>query len=320
MKLQEAEFLRQKDQWAHTQQQYQHYVDQLVMEKEELLRRHTIESGELRKKNALLLDQVQRLESTAMSTAPSSAGFSAEFSDFDPLAMNSWDEFALPNDFSLEAEARTEMPVPHAGAKQPEAAKSTPAEHEKAVTSSVLLMLLLCGAWVVSHGPEGSTDQLLPSMPDEMRTASAAVLDSLYKDSGIQLHPGGHADHTPRPTDRYELAPASQPSPDTLQRRLVAPSSEQRQEQAFALTARQYNDLTSGIGPSYHAATYPPPDRTPPPPPSTGYPAARARSVGEALAADPPSAATGSLLRGCVSTQVLMDFARMVARTQPRVH
>ena len=312
------------------QQQYQQHIDQLVLEKEDLVRRHTIESAELRKKNAVLTEQMQRLESTAMSTAPSSTGFSADFSEFDGLTMNSWDDFSISNDFSLEHGAHQQVPAtssvmtaknqlqqsqlhqPQMHQPQQELQQPKPGE-DKAVTSSLLLMLLLCGAWVISRGPK-SGSEVLPTVSEEMQTASAAVLQNLYRDSGISL---GFASEQ---TSSQQLGPRRARSTlDSLQHRLIQPSDQQLHDQAFALTPTQYNELTSGV------AHYPPTVSV--------FEAEGVPTVGEALAGGPGAAGisssgpsspgggaadsyTRSVLKGRVSADVLKEFARMVAVTK----
>jgi len=108
-----------------------------------------------------------------------------------------------------------------------------------------------------------------------------------------------------------------QSSLDHLHRRLVQPTEQQMRDQAFSLTPTQYNDITSGIGQF--------------PPAASVYEGAGGRTVGDALAADPvpiesgagdagggstAEAYTRSVLKGRVSSQVLKEFARMVAVTK----
>lgn len=315
-KAQEAAWQREKDNWAMSQQQYQRYIESMAMEKEEIVRRHTIETGELRKKNALLMEKMQRMEGTAMSTAPSSTGFSADFSDFDHLTMNSWDEFSVAHDFSIEADQRVDAPLVAMSKKDmaPDISNNVSGD-DKAVSSGFLLMLLLCGAWVASRSPSDSTN-LLPTIPDDLRTASATVLDNIYRDSGVQIQdpttgPSGFAttmhdaSHGPKTTlSAFEFASISQSPLEDLHHRLVAPSEQQLREQAFSLTADQYNDLTSTGGFAHSSSRD------------------TRRSIGEILAASRiPSEGvaetyTQSLMKDRVSSQVLKDFARMVVQSK----
>lgn len=144
MKLREGEFLREKEDWNLSQQQYKQYIDSLLLEKEEMVRSHTLETGDLRKKNAVLTELVQKAESTAMSAVPSSSGFSAEFSDIDSITMegSAWDSFSFVNDFAMEPEPRPENAVIVQPKKFEKAATS---DSDKPAASGLLLMVItLC--------------------------------------------------------------------------------------------------------------------------------------------------------------------------------
>ena len=311
LKVQETEYARAKDAWSTSQQQYQQYIDSLVLEKEELVRRHTIETGELRKKNAILVEQMQRMESTAMSTAPSSTGFSADFSDFDHLTMNSWDDFPMGNDFSIETEPRPDTAMVVA----PKQEANNHAQDDKGVTSGFLLMLLLCGAWVASRSST-STANILPKIPDDMRVVSASVLDNIYKDTGIQLQsgptsghhlqavakPSGAAQSHKSTLSTYELASLSHSSLDALHHRLTSPSEQQLRDQAFSFASGQFNHISSDGGYAIPGAFE---HRR-----NIGDVLATVQGAGESTVAE---TYTRSLMRDRVSTQVLKDFARMVA-------
>lgn len=316
--MQEAEWTTTKESWVSQQRQYQQYVDGLILEKEELVRRHTLETGDLRKKNAILSEQLQRMEGVGMSNAPSSTGFSGEFCDFDNLTMNSWDEFPVNNEFSMESEPHAQN---NAGTTPKNDVHNLNLGDDKAVASGFLLMLLLCGAWVASRSSTSSSP-FLPAIPDDMRAASATVLDNIYKGSGVTLD--GVTDGNPIVTparrsfvvngpqtalSAFELASFTHTSLESLHQRLTAPTEQQQREQAFSLTPTQYNELA----------------------PQNAYPDSNffgspdAKNVGQVLgAAD--TACEGnmgdtyakSLLKGRVSTQVLKDFARMVAESRPQ--
>ena len=329
IKLQEAEWIREKESWVTTQQRYKQYIDTIVMEKEELVRHHTIESGELRKKNSLLTEQIQRMESTAMSTAPSSTGFSADFSDFDQLTMNSspWDNFSIANEFSIEDEPVVETSM--LAAASTSSAYSKPEDlivkdDEKTAASGFLLMLLLCGAWIASRGSSSaSTNNGLPMMSDDMRAASATVLDHIYQDAGINpprrslpsLHSVPLSRSSPRFNDPYKGhtthgAYGGVDVPVTplerLHERLTKPNEFQLRQQAFSLTPAQYNDLSTDGALLSHQN----------PNSNTG------RSLGEALtrirsASRGPAAEvyTRSLLMERIPSEIVKDFARMVGES-----
>lgn len=315
MRMREEQWEQQRESWQSAQQQYKQYIDDLITEKEEMIRCHTLETAELRKKNAHLTEQAQKLESISMSAVPSSTGFSADFSDFDHPTMQSspWDNFSMVHDFSIEAEHKQETSL----VVLPNKAKAASKDDDKAATSGLLLMLLLCGAWVASSGSTTSAPSI-PTMPDDVRVASAAVLENIYKDAGLQPaelpHPKeSKVDAKKTPSQdgsktalgAFDFASLSTSPVASLHDQLITPSMRQQREQDFSLSADQYNCLTS--------------DETldePAPPAASGR-----RNLGEALAAmrrgKQGSAAevyTRSLMWDEVPTNVVRDFARMVAQ------
>ena len=314
--MREADLAREKDNWIVSHQQLQRYIDELTLEKEELVQRHTIETADLRRKNAILAEQAQKYEAISMSAVPSSTGYSADFSDFDHLTMESspWDNYSMVNDYGLGGEIKTEASLGEAS----EGDKVTARDDGKTATSGLLLMLLLCGAWVASSNNSAGSSSL-PRMPEDVRVASAEVLETIYKDAGIQpqrtLRPNGgnnaalelsNTRHAPVKTtlSASEIASLSSSPLATLHHQLATPSHAQQREQAFSLSANQYNGITSG-------EILDEPD----PPVAT-----HRRNLGEALAAlrnDKQGSAaeiyTRSLMWNQVPTDVVRDFARMVA-------
>lgn len=314
MKLRETDWLREKENWMASHQQLQHYIDELTLEKEDLVQRHTIETRDLRQKNAILAEQAQKYEAISMSAVPSSTGYSADFSEFDHLTMESspWDNFSMVNDFSLGGELKTEAALPDPS----EGDKAVPRDDGKTATSGLLLMLLLCGAWVASSN-NAAVSAPLPRMPEDVRLASAEVLETIYKDAGIPsqriVRRNGHAVElklsNTMPTSvkttlsASEIASLSSSPLASLHQQLAAPSHAQQREQAFSLSANQYNGISSG--------DFVDEDRPV---------VAHRRNLGEALAAlrnDKQGSAaeiyTRSLLWNEVPTDVVRDFARMVA-------
>lgn len=300
----------------HRQKQY---IDELLAEKEEMVRRHTVETTELRRKNAILADQAQKMDAVAMSAVPSSNGYSADFSEFDHLAIDncSWENFSTANGFAMEPEQKEEMSLVN-----PSNLDKYKSKHdERATCSGLLLMLLLCGAWVTSNS--ASTKQsAIPEMPEDVRTASAAVLETIYNDAGLQLPTSlsgrkQDADTRRASTSRHPSFKTTVNANDfsgistsplaSLHHQLVTPTDQQRRDQAFSLSVNQYNSITSDDD-----ATTPNEVQT-----------ARRRNLGAALAtmrstkqAKEGSAAevyTRSLLWDELPVEVIHEFAQMVA-------
>lgn len=273
LRIQQLEWTRQRESWMAAEEQYKRYIDDLVMDKEELIRRHTVETTELRRKNAVLTEQVQKLESLSMSTAPSSNGYSTGFEDFGNLTMDSnpWDNFSYEFNEMEPAAIKQEtalVMLPKKDATQHAALNDSDGRTGKdGVTSGLLLMLLLCGAWVASQpdssaSDPSSTSSLIPQMPEDVRVASTAVLESIYQEAGVQpavaralersssVQTSYNIKGSPNPAGRRSTAfpyqgssSSSSSSLNTLHHRLITPSAEQHHAQAFGLSAEQYNAL-----------------------------------------------------------------------------
>ena len=302
------------DEWARKEQQYQQYIENMQMEKEEMVRAHTIESGDLRKKVSVLTDHIGRLESTAMSAVPSSTGFSAEYSDIDSLTMDgAWDNISFLNDFSVDPEVKVENSI--VPAKKAE--NSLLSEPEKPAAQGLLLMLLLFGAFVASKGSSPS----IPKMSDDVRAASATLLEDIFKDAGIQQSSSVSEAVAPRPSGNswstapvqsmgHEMVGVTSSTLGDLADNLARPTEEQNHEQLFSLSAAQYNGLTSQDFLNH----------TPQRSTSQGR-----RNLGETLAAmranSKKSAAevyTRSLLWDQVPSEVVRNFAKLVSECNSR--
>ncbi|KAI4213041.1 MAG: hypothetical protein LQ351_004385 [Letrouitia transgressa] len=319
LKVREAGWTREKEEMMMFHHRQKQYIDELLAEKEEMVRRHTVETTELRRKNAILADQAQKMDAVAMSAVPSSNGYSADFSEFDHLAIDncSWENFSTANGFAMEPEQKEEMSLVN-----PSNLDKYKSKHdERATCSGLLLMLLLCGAWVTSNS--ASTKQsAIPEMPEDVRTASAAVLETIYNDAGLQLPTSlsgrkQDADTRRASTSRHPSFKTTVNANDfsgistsplaSLHHQLVTPTDQQRRDQAFSLSVNQYNSITSDDD-----ATTPNEVQT-----------ARRRNLGAALAtmrstkqAKEGSAAevyTRSLLWDELPVEVIHEFAQMVA-------
>lgn len=213
-----------------------HKSETLQMEKEDMVRSHTLETGELRKKNTFLQERLREMqesmERTPMAHQNSSSGFS--------------DTFGFEGDFDLDGDCWTEPMIHEATPVKTE--KVAPlAESEKPVAPGVLLILLLCGALVASSK---SATPALPPLPKQLQTASAAVLQNIFHDAGVS-EVGRVEIVDPTSSDSWVVAKSDGSRMVGLESTMDALSSfdkitpEQQREQFMQLTPAEYNDVTS---------------------------------------------------------------------------
>jgi hypothetical protein len=301
-------------------QQYEFHLRNLEMEKEEMVRAHTLETGDLRKKISVLTEHVQRLESTAMTAVPSSSGFTADYSDIDSLTMDgAWDSISFLNDYPADTEIKREVSMEPA--KRAEAALIS--EQDKPAAQGLLFMLLLFGAFVASKG----SSPAIPRMSDDVRAASATLLEDIFKDAGVPHPtadiPSGIAEAVgPMQSGDAWFGPSSGQlhtnnmasfGPSHLgdfADSLSHPTEEQKHEQLFSLSAAQYNGVA---GHDFRRNT---------PVPSTSQ---GRRNLADTLASmrsnSKQSAAevyTRSLLWDQVPRDVVHNFAKMVQEHNSR--
>ena len=299
------QFRQQEGMWLQEQSSWRAEVNRLMMEKEELVQSHTLETANLRKKNNILMDDAQRRPSVPMSVNPSSTGYSSTFSEFDHLSMNdspTWgDEFSLVNHGIPEGEATQTRTTPLQSRVD-----RVEKDDEKSVGSGLLLMLLLCGAWVASKG-SGETAGM-PQIPDDVRAASTTVLDNIYKDAGLSTQ-------NPNPNSMVVMKPQSSSHHPVMHHefnqhnnpfgynQITAPTLQQQRDEAFSLTPSQYNALTTDD-------TFFPPTPSPLPIVKPG------RNLHDTLRLNRKGSAseayTRSLMWDEVPANVVRDFARMM--------
>ncbi|KAI1128289.1 bZIP transcription factor [Nemania abortiva] len=297
-----AQLLREKE-------YMQNHIEDLRLEKEEMVQRHTIETGELRKKVTILTDHVQRLEHAAM---PSNNGFGNSFNDMENITMDgAWDNMTYMEDYAMEPEVKQEVQIVHQ--KKPEITLS--AEIEKPATQGHLLfMLFLVGAFVLSN----RSTPTFPRVSEDMREASATLLNNILKDADVAHAPNNALEAAaPQPSGATWTTSASIPiashtmdsvTPSMLgdlADSLTQPTEQQVNEQAFSLTPAQYNGITSQDF-----------IRAPQPPPNSH----KRRNLAEALANMRPNEKqsasevyTRSLLWDQIPGDVVRNFAKMVA-------
>ncbi|KAH8675889.1 bZIP transcription factor [Xylariales sp. PMI_506] len=303
-----ADLNRKMEQLLHTNEFLTRQLDSARMEKEELIREHTIETGELRKKVSVLTDHVKRVENT---TIPSNPGFSHGFSEMEGLTMEpSWDNIGFMGDYPMEQEPKQELQV--APVKKPEITLSTDAD-KPSTQGGLLFMLFLVGAFVLSN----RTTPSIPRVSEDVRVASATLLENIFKDAGVAQGPDQvMAAGAPQPSGSswslnapsMNIAGMGSIAPSVLgdlSDSLTQPTADQTNEQLFSLTPAQYNGVTSQD--FLHGA----------PPPSTSQ---GRRNLAEALStmrsSGKQSAAevyTRSLLWDQIPSDVVRNFAKMVA-------
>lgn len=324
----EIEQLRvQLDQMFREKQQDLQLVEQLKFEKEEMVRTHTIETGELRKKVSVLTNHIQSLEGAAMSQTggmsapPFSSG--SHFGDMDGITIGGpWDNIGLfSTDFSMEQQQQQQPEVKQElqlmSSKKQEVA--IPSDGEKTSTQGGLLfMLFLVGAFVLS-----SRQPSIPRVSEDVRAASATLLENVLKDAGVSQSASTGLDlvaSQPTGTSWASAPTASMavlgvglngvaPSMlGDLSDSLTNPTEEQQNEQLFGLTAAQYDGVQS-----QDFLQNAPIEK----PNSQGR-----RNLAEALASmrsnSKAEVYTRSLLWDQIPSDVVRNFAKMVAECNTR--
>lgn len=286
---------------------FQNRTEVLMMEKEELIASHTNETGELRKKVSVLSDHVKSLENASM---PSNAGYSNAFNDMEMTMDHSWENMGFLGEFQpMEQDVKQELQV--VPTKRTEIA--LPAEVEKSSQGGILFMLFLVGAFVLSNRSAPS----IPRVSEDLREASATLLENIFKDAGVHgpdaamaasaPQPSGNswAMATPTPMHTANMNGIAPSQLGDLSDSLTQPTQQQTKEQLFSMTPAQYNGVTSQDFLQ----------NAPPPATSQGR-----RNLAESLAAmrnnDKQSAAeiyTRSLLWDQIPRDVVRNFAKMVA-------
>ncbi|KAI0478833.1 bZIP transcription factor [Xylariaceae sp. FL0804] len=294
-----AQLMREKD-------FLQDHIDSLRMEKEEMVQSHTIETGDLRKKVAILTDHVQRLENAATMSGGSAGGFAATNgfgNEMDGLAAAPWDDSSMgfmadyaieaagPHEVKQEAQQQQQQQqlVPAAAAKKPEVAfpadlGSSGSEKPSAAHGGLLFLAFLVGTFVLS---KGSTTPTLPRVSEDVREASATILDDIFKDAGVAHNaPDDSSSSSSAMAHAAAAAPpqpsgvvggwAPMPSPmagmsgmgmgmgmgmdgvvapsmlGDLADSLTQPTEDQLNQQLFSLTPAQYNGVQSQDFPMRH--------------------------------------------------------------------
>lgn len=305
-----------KEKMAHLlreKQSYQDYIETLTLEKDEMIRAHTIETGELRKKVGVLTEHVQRLESNSMAAAAPQVNhaFPNSYDDMDDIDMaGAWDNANFLNDYAVEPEIKQEMTI--IPTKKNDSLIAADGDKGASHQGGLLFMLFLVGAFVMSS----RSTPAIPPMSEAIRAASATLLDNVLKDAGVNAHSHGMQPMAPQPSGTswvQQTATGAMPSmsvtPSMLEKlgdALTQPTEEQTNDQIFSLSAAQYN------GVSNQDFLHNPPERST----SQGR-----KNLADALAsmrtANKQTGAaevyTRSLLWDQIPSEVVRDFAKMFA-------
>jgi hypothetical protein len=324
MRIEYHALLEEKENWHRESMDMHHMINQLQFDKEDLVRTHTLETGELRKKVSVLTERLETATGNGMAVAPSTT-FTDFASEMDNLHMGNsdWDNYIFVNDFASD-----EQSSPQQNNEQNLAVVPRSKDEDKPVASGLLLMLLLCGAFVASKS--GNAAPPIPRMPDEVRAASATVLDSIFKDAGVSttlseqgiianrvsvMEPGPSGIAWPKTTlSGSELAGISGSHLDHMHSQLTGLTKDQEAEQLFSITPAQYNSMNSM---DFTRQRYSDEMNDPI---SPGSQPSHRRNLAESLAAmreqnKGDSAAeiyTRSLLWDKIAPEVVQEFKRMV--------
>lgn len=240
----EADHQREKGEWMSQQGQITQYIENLHMEKDEMIRVHTLETADLRKKNNILMETVEKLE---RGVKPSPVDNHGEFAGFENLSMEGhpWEEFTMANGLSMSE------PI-HAPPSQALANERASEKHP--FSWNAFYMCLLFGAYIASNNTL-LPGRSLPQMSEEYRAESANVLKAVLASSPPELaNPVAHAavsTAVPGPSmtgmqiSQMGPAPTGSSNLDQLHDALVMPTEDQERAQVFALNADQYNSLTT---------------------------------------------------------------------------
>lgn len=327
--------------------QAQQQIQGLIYEKEDLVAEHTRETGELRKKINILTEKLSAKASGTATVTPCSTDFTDFASDMNSLTMDQdeWNNYIFVDPLFQDQDATPHHQQPAQSnnslvvASRPKPQQLLDAD--KPVASGLLLMLLLCGAYVAT---QSSGSQAPPGfrVTGEVRAGAQAVLNDILQEASPAAGQSAHhvvANHMnglepgpsavaaswqPKATlSQAEFASISNPSGlgldashlDHLHHNLVMPTKDQEAEQLFSLTANQYNSLTSTEfnRPAYHMASDTPPTTDE----GSTSPTSGRKTLAQALQSrhdDHSKAAvyTRSLLGEQIPADIVKEFQKMV--------
>ncbi|KAH7163052.1 hypothetical protein B0J13DRAFT_615657 [Dactylonectria estremocensis] len=245
-----AELRAKLEQVLIEKQSYTNYIENLNLEKEEMIRSHTIETGELRKKVSVLTDHVQRLESNAVPSANAGANaYPGAYDNMDDMGMTSaWDTSNFLNEYPVEPEVKQEMAM--VPTKKAETNPFSADGEKPAAQGGLLFMLFLVGAFVLSS----RSTPAIPRVSEDVRAASATLLDNVLKEAGVNPQAASLMAAAPQtsgaaswgnPMNDIVMDGVAPSMLSELGEALTQPTQEQTNEQIFSISAAQYNGVSS---------------------------------------------------------------------------
>jgi len=330
MALQIENHVQEKEQLMRERVQFQEQMQEMTWEKENMVQDHTLETGELRKRIGILAERLENTES-GMPSQPGSADYNDFTNEMGGLTMDPSDWDFLVNDFVMDSDAAQQKPQETSLVLAPKK-KDAVVEDEKPIASGILMLLLLCGAWVATKSTSSSTPNIpLPHLSDDVRATSALVLNNIMKDAGLPpaqatsatsgMEPAvssvPQARHVSFAGPGFTSAAAqSNDRLGSISNKLVNPTKDQEAEAAFSLSVAQYNSITSDPTQSVYS-TSPSDDELMTPETSQS---SRRRGLADSLKAmrddaKGDSAAnvyTRSLLWDRIPSEIMHEFQRMV--------
>jgi len=318
---------QEKDHLQRENAQLQELVQQAEWDKENMVNDHTKETSDLRKKIQVLTEIVDAHESSDSSRNGSTnydfplnqemSGLSVDGLDMgwdDPFA-----DFVMDGDMTPNVSKPLESTLVIAPKKKIEEEKT-----DQSGTSGLLMLLLMCGAWVASKATT-SMPVTIPRMPEEVRSDAAVVFDDLMKDHGVSTFQATGALEQVQTTTNVRHISFAMPSAasstsrlSNMHNHLTKPTKRQEVESAFSLSVKQYEGLTS-------TDFAEPPYSTPPEDDASTSPSHRRHLIDslKAMREDAKGHATAnvytrSLLWERIPDDVVQQFKRMADQTSSR--
>ncbi|KAL5611556.1 hypothetical protein BROUX41_000859 [Berkeleyomyces rouxiae] len=276
---------KQCERLAVEKQQFQDYIQRCSAEKENLVREHTVEASNLHKKVTFLTNRLRALENDASTrhggrgnnpSSPTTTGWNAATAGG---ALAHSESFGIDPKIKQEASASPQQQHAQQHVPMNQAALSleeTAAEHNAASgrgQSSLLFMLFLVGAYVISNDSSTTAMSILPPVSDDVRMTTTGLLKNLFKEAGVDAPfvgassasayaPAASAAATTLSAVSDNWMHMLSSGPDSavselsmlgsLGDMLTVPSFEQERESLFTLSTVQYDNTvnTGGSGSS----------------------------------------------------------------------